>query len=956
MDQTVKGWNDGFDRINVLVASLTTFVTFIILYLTVSRTISYWDCGEFVACAHLLGNPHPPGSPVFVLIGRAFDILHLVEDVAFRINLMSVLASSCAALFAYLIIVKLIMSWYKGKEEQSLGRYIAYASGFIGAMFMAFGRTQWGNSVEAEVYSLSMALMLIMFWLALRWFDHRYDAAGQRIAILVSFLAMFSVGLHLTVFLVIPFVVIFMCLKEDTTRTDWAIVAGFIVFEVLLIMVLSTSYGMYKVFLAITGILIIALAIYLRQKIYWPVAIAFASILPIMSDFKSFMIAMVAGLVITVIMFIVKRTGLWRLAMLMVLAGALGWSVHLYIPIRSAQHPLIDENTPSRSFQTFVDFLDRKQYGSMAMTERMFERRGSWGNQLGDHARMGYWGFFKEQYSSSSTFPLFFLIGLYGLAVLAQKNPSRGYILIAFVIVASVGMVVYMNFADGTRFSEATGDAYQEVRDRDYFFNPAFVLFGMVIGLGMGAVMEAVRRYGQKLGFRNQRLAVMTSLVLVLTTIVPIQANYYTNDRSRNRMAYDYAYNMLASCEKDAILFTSGDNDTFPLWGIQAVYDFRRDVRVVNFSLLNTDWYNWQLKHFKKVPISMEDDQILWNPYTLPDGTEIVKPDKTFNDRARKRQTWLIPMAYQGQTMKVASMMLDDIILSNNWRFPVYFSSASGEVRGSPLKLLDHSYRDGLLLRLSRDESKLAFDEKRTDSLFFKVYKYTNLDDTLVAQDENATGIALVYPEKALDYSTYLYRLGDTARADSVVTMIGRKIPFYWRSRLAERDIALRRQAATPALDLQQGESQYMQGRRADSIRALAIEQELLQYLQGYLNLNPGNIFFYQFLGMANYAIGNRAEAERLMTEAWVMNHDKEPTFRALLAIYPEDRRAAEMIRVAKEYLEYQRQDQMANEVVRNASVLMQAPPPPPDLPGGALPGGNAPPVRVGTPGDPGKK
>ena len=147
-----------------------------------------------------------------------------------------------------------------------------------------------------------------------------------------------------------------------------------------------------------------------------------------------------------------------------------------------------------------------------------------------------------------------------------------------------------------------------------------------------------------------------------------------------------------------------------------------------------------------------------------------------------------------------------------------------------------------------------------------------------------------------------------------------------------------------------------MQGRRADSIRALAIEQELLQYLQGYLNLNPGNIFFYQFLGMANYAIGNRAEAERLMTEAWVMNHDKEPTFRALLAIYAEDRRAADMIRVAKEYLEYQRQDQMANEVVRNASVLMQAPPPPPDLPGGALPGGNAPPVRVVTPGDPGKK
>lgn len=920
MNLSPGGQNGGFDRLNALIAGITTLIAFIIYYNTVSRTISYWDCGEFLSCAHILGNPHPPGSPLMVLIGRVFDILHLVEDVTFRINLISVVSSSLTVLFGYLTVVRLVSSWYEGKEHYQMGRIIAYASGVIGALFMAFGKTNWGNSVEAEVYSLSMAIMLAIFWLGLRWFDYRFAPGGQRIMVLVAFLAMLSVGLHLTVFLIVPFVAIFFCLNDKATKNDWGLVAGFIIFEQLLVMMMANDYSRYKLFLMVTLILMVVMVVYLRKKIFWPVMVAYLSLLGIMSDFRSYMYGAIFGFIITVIVWAIRRDHVWRLASLIILAGALGWSANLYSPIRSTQHPYIDENTPSRSFSTFADFLDRKQYGNIDMTERMFARRGSWANQFGDHARMGFWGFFQEQFSSEGFFPVLLLTGLFGLVWLILKTPSFGFILLALLVASTAGLVIYMNFADGTRYDSRTGDAYQEVRDRDYFWTPGFVLFGLMIGMGAGAIMEQIRRVTEKLGEQKNRLAVLASCLLVLLPIIPAKANYFETDRTKNYMAYDYAYNLLSSCEKDALLFTSGDNDTFPLWAMQQCYNFRKDVRVINFSLLNTDWYIWQLKHFGNVPMSLDDDQILWENYTLPNGEIVPKPAKPFNDRARNRKGWLIPMPVDGKLVKVASLMLDDIILSNAWKYPIYFSSASGEVRDSPLKLMERLYREGLALRLSKDKANLAYRRPQSDSLFFTVYKYRGYADTLVAEDENEAGVALTYPEKMLDFVDYVRRSGDSTGADSILERCCRLIPSYWRLRLSERDL-LRHQG--------------------DTIRAVAVEQEMLKYLHGFLNMNPGTILFYEYLGTTYYSMGDDQNAEKYLREAWAMNHDNEHTFRALLTLYAQQRRAPEMVQLAQEYKLYHDDDQVANEVIRSAQSLMQQTPSPQES---KVPAASAPP------------
>jgi hypothetical protein len=771
---------------------------------------------------------------------------------------------------------------------------------------MAFGQTNWGSAVEAEVYGLAMALMTSIFWLAMKWFDYRYSPQGQKIAILISFLAILSIGVHLTVFLIIPIVTIFLSLKKETTRTEWLMVAAFFIFELLLIIILAGDFSRYKVFLGISGILGLALLFLLRQRIIWQVLLAFSAMSLIIVGFYPFMFATLGWLVVSIFASFMTKKMFWKLSTMIILAGIIGFSVHLVVPIRSAENPSIDENAPSRSFDTFVNFLERKQYGNVSMTERMFLRRGEWANQFGDHARMGFWRFFKTQYSSTTLFPLLFLVGLGGMFYMAVKKPSWGLLFLVLVVIASVGLVLYMNFADGTKEYDIPADhAYQEVRDRDYFFQPAFVVFGMAIGLGIGGIMELVRSSTANINARTSRFAVAASMLLVLTPLLPARANYFANDRSNNHMAYDYAYNLLSSCEKDAILFTSGDNDTFPLWCLQEVYGFRTDVRVVNFSLLNTDWYNWQLKNFHNVPISLDDDQILWEPFYLEGGEKIYKPEKTFFDRTRNRHTYLFPLPFNGQMVRVASMMLDEIILTNKWKYPIYFTSSSGDVRDSPLNLLDRCYRHGVILRLSRDTAKLAYDIPKSDSLFMQVYSYRNLSDTMVAQNENATGIALAYPEKLLDYRDYLLGQGDSTRADSVLKFAVETVPGYWRVRLTEREVLLR---------------------EGDTAKAKEVEDELLAYQHGFYNKNPENVFFPQFLGMTYYGLERNEQAEKWLKLAWEMNKDKEHTFRALMALLVTQERAGEMVRIAQEYLEYQEQDPIAQQIVQSARFAPQQP------------------------------
>ena len=188
------------------ILGLTTFlISFFVYFDTMAPSVSYWDCGEFIAVSYTLGVPHPPGSPLFLLLGRIASMLPISEDIAFRVNLLSPLASAFAVLFLYFIIVQLVKHW-RGKIETSTDALIAFGAGVVGSMTFAFTDSHWFNAVEAEVYAFSTFFTAIVVWLALLWSEKADEQGNERYILIIAYMIGLATGLHLLNLLTIPFV------------------------------------------------------------------------------------------------------------------------------------------------------------------------------------------------------------------------------------------------------------------------------------------------------------------------------------------------------------------------------------------------------------------------------------------------------------------------------------------------------------------------------------------------------------------------------------------------------------------------------------------------------------------------------------------------------------------------------------------------------------------------------
>ena len=175
-------------------------ITLVVYLKTVAPTVSFWDCGEFIACAYTLGVPHPPGTPLYILIGRLFTLLPLGEDPAFPMNLISVLTSAIAILFIYLTTVKFIALGDEeaGDRDDDWSYHLPrVAGGATAALMLAFSDTFWFNSVEAEVYGFSVMLMSMSVWLGLVWMERASDRGSIGILLFIAYLMGLAGGLHL---------------------------------------------------------------------------------------------------------------------------------------------------------------------------------------------------------------------------------------------------------------------------------------------------------------------------------------------------------------------------------------------------------------------------------------------------------------------------------------------------------------------------------------------------------------------------------------------------------------------------------------------------------------------------------------------------------------------------------------------------------------------------------------
>ena len=324
-------------KINRIIGGIIFIFSFIIYFSTMAPTVSYWDCGEFIAVSNRLAVPHPPGSPLFLLLGRIVSMLPFSPDIAFRVNLLSPLSSALSVMFLYLIIVKVVINW-RGEMLQKTDALIAFGGAAIGSLVFAFTDSHWFNAVEAEVYSMSTFFTAIVVWLILHWNERADEDGHERYVLIIAYMIGLATGLHLLNLLTLPFVSLIIYFRKYQFK--W---------QSFLLTVVITGV----IFFVIHNVIIKGLP---------KIAAAFGVGFVVFSLFTIF-VAMVWA--------IINQKKLMSVALTSTVLVLIGYSTYAMIFIRSNQDPGIDENDPE-TVEAFISYLEREQYGDVGVLPRRF--------------------------------------------------------------------------------------------------------------------------------------------------------------------------------------------------------------------------------------------------------------------------------------------------------------------------------------------------------------------------------------------------------------------------------------------------------------------------------------------------------------------------------------------------------------------------------------------------------
>ncbi|MBN2417500.1 DUF2723 domain-containing protein [bacterium] len=674
-------------------------IVFIIAFLTYLRTVapttSFWDCGEFIACSYTLSVMHPPGAPLYLLIGRLLTLLPLAGDIGLRVNLFSVFVSAVTVLLTYLVIEQLIRRW-RGSARTLEDRLILYASAGFGALAFAFSDSFWFNAVEAEVYAFSMFFTALVVWLALYWGERARREGNMLLILIIFYLFGLAIGVHLLNILAFP-VVLMIALFHDNLQVR----------RLLLLITLQAA---------------VPLILYVLFFQFNPVGMTYQQLQAHQLQAGQFLKWFgLIWLIATMAYIYFKDRYVFKVWWIIPGLIVITYSIYYVIYLRAGLAPPINENDPS-TWERLQDYLARKQYGEEDMfltflyrkadfwryqVHMMFTRYFGW-QFIGKGLTVDYLDRVVEMVSLRGLYGLPFIVGLWGAIHHFFKDWKRALTVLVLFFITGYAIIIYLNQVD------------PQPRERDYSYVGSFFAFALWIGIGMAALLETVET---AIRSRTALKRVLSGAVIVLLFLaVPVNMfafNFHSHDRSGNYVAYDYSYNMLQSCEEDAILFTNGDNDTFPLWFLQEVYGVRKDVRVVCLSLLNTPWYIKQLRDQEpRIDIAMDDARIdqlhpqQWEvtPFELPVSRAELDRELSrlrakygSNYRIAMPDTvkFNIPPTYPENNpsiLMVKDLMVLRIIIVNQWRRPVYFATT---VSQESLLGLDRYFRlDGLTNKL----------------------------------------------------------------------------------------------------------------------------------------------------------------------------------------------------------------------------------------------------------------
>lgn len=690
--------------------------------LTVEPTVSFWDCGEFILSAFKLQVGHPPGAPLFLMMGRIATLFAMgdTSKVALMMNLLSAICSGFAILFLFWTITHLARKAFTTNGALDAGKIPAIISaGMIGSLVYTFSDTFWFSAVEGELYALSSLVTGLVFWAMLKWEDEADKPYAGRWIILIAYIMGLGIGIHRLNLLVIPVLVFVFYFRkfEVTTR------------GMIRTLILSVVIVWAVVFVIMPGI---------PKAAGW-FELFFVNVLglPYDSGLLIYIILLIAALVAGIRYSLKSGRVILNYAITILAVIAIGYSSYAMIMIRSSARPPMNQNDPSNVF-SFIYYINMEQYGTspkffgnyysaqvvdvkevvagynkvngryepyyrpeykynkefVTVFPRMYssdpEHESAykfWGKirgkkytvesssgkktvvcpTFGENLRfffsyqMGFmymryfmWNFagrqndiqgngnpihgnwisginfidemrlgsqdntpaeLKANPGRNTYFLLPLILGICGLIWHFRKKRNDFWLILAFFLMTGIAIILYLN------------QYPNQPRERDYAYAGSFYAFAVWIGLGFVFVYEMVKKV-----LRSDHFATAATFVpLLLVPVLMAFQNWDDHDRSGRYTARDIGANYLKSTDKNAILFTYGDNDSFPLWYVQDVEGIRTDVRVSNLSYIQAGWYIEMMRQkayeSEPLPFSLGPDKYMEGKRNqMPVDNRVEKP------------------------------------------------------------------------------------------------------------------------------------------------------------------------------------------------------------------------------------------------------------------------------------------------------------------------------------------
>lgn len=880
----------GYQRYNNIMGWLLFLVALIVYTATVEETASFWDCGEFIAVSYKLEVPHPPGAPLFLLIGRLFSFLASGEEmVAYWINMVSVVSSAFTILFLFWSITMLAKKVLHVKDSEiTFAQTIQImAAGTIGALAYTFSDSFWFSATEAEVYGMSSFFTAFVFWAILKWEKKQDPSESKKWLILIAYMMGLSIGVHLLNLVTIPALGLIYYFKNHKNASGWGITGTLLVSGFLILLI---NFGIIPGLPSLAG----------SFEIFFVNTLS----LPFGSGIIFFGLILIGALVAGIMFSQRKQQEILNTALLGLAFILIGYSSYAVIVIRSNFDPPIDENNPENII-SFVSYLKREQYGDRPLLYGQYfnaqvvnQKRGApiyikgedkyvisdyrinyeyekdkttlfprayssapnhvevyrqvmnlkpgdeptfadnvefmFKRQIG-HMYMRYfmWNFAGREsdvqdagwlwpYDAFKKAPemlarnkarnnflmLPLILGLIGLFFQYSKDPKSFSAVIMLFFLTGIALVLYLNSPP------------VEPRERDYIYAGSFYVFAIWIGFGVLALSSVI----EKIMKNKAAAAVLAFLISLSVPGIMAAEGWDDHDRSNRFFSVDSAKNFLASCAPNAILFTGGDNDTFPLWYAQEVEGFRTDVRVIVLSYFNTDWYIDQMKkqvnQSEPIPMSLTfdhyrqggpNDFILHRPNPNVRGAinmeqylELIRrnyeglqtpiahsvyntiPSKSLYlnvDTAHVKSLGIIPdkldsllterMVFslkRDNGMEKNTLMLLDILATNNWERPVYLNNTSLQSIG--VDFSRYVVQEGNAYRLLPLENPRQSELVNTGIMYDNLlnnFFYRELDNPDVYYNEDYRQFVLNHRSSFNTLAEALLQEQDMSRAKDVV-------------------------------------------------------------------------------------------------------------------------------------------------------------------------------------------